>query len=181
MKLVHILLGVILTPLLFAAGEHDDKKSEMKHAHMSWTDAPMSYMSYKNESTWSDPKSAQRGKQVYQQNCLSCHGKNGEGDGPVASSLDHAPADLTNNFHEPGGKTDAYLFWRVSEGGMVEPFRSQNSVMPAFKTALNEKQRWDVLSYVHQNFHKENQSMSSDMEGNDSMMEHQDDEGMNHQ
>jgi mono/diheme cytochrome c family protein len=28
------------------------------------------------------------------------------------------------------------------------------STMPAFKTVLSEDQRWDVLAYVHTQFHK---------------------------
>jgi Cu/Ag efflux protein CusF len=42
----------------------------------------------------------------------------------------------------------------VSEGGQVEPFQSMQSVMPAFKTVLTEDQRWDVLAYVHAQFHR---------------------------
>jgi mono/diheme cytochrome c family protein len=41
--------------------------------------------------------------------------------------------------------SDGYLFWRVSEGGMMAPF---NSAMPAWKTTLSEEQRWHVISYV---------------------------------
>ncbi len=37
---------------------------------------------------------------------------------------------------------------------MVEPFKSMKSAMPSFKTVLNEDQRWDVLAYVHDQFHK---------------------------
>jgi Cu/Ag efflux protein CusF len=41
----------------------------------------------------------------------------------------------------------------VSEGGQVEPFASMQSTMPAFKTVLSDDQRWDVLAYVHAQFH----------------------------
>jgi mono/diheme cytochrome c family protein len=85
---------------------------------------------------------------------MSCHGINGDGTGPLAASLTHQTADLTNNFHTSPGNGDAYLFWRVSEGGTVEPFRSQGSAMPAFKSILNESERWDVLAYVHTFFHQ---------------------------
>lgn len=40
---------------------------------------------------------------------------------------------------------DDYLFWRVSEGGAMEPF---NSGMIAWKGILDEQARWDVLNYV---------------------------------
>ena len=83
-----------------------------------------------------------------------CHGANGKGQGPAAKGLPHAPADLTHHFHRAPGDGDAYLFWRVSEGGQVEPFQSSQSAMPAYKSILSEDQRWDVLAYVHAQFHK---------------------------
>ena len=83
-----------------------------------------------------------------------CHGADGKGTGPVAQGLPHPPADLTHHFHRAPGDGDAYLFWRVSEGGQVEPFKSSQSTMPAYKTVLSEDQRWDVLAYVHAEFHK---------------------------
>ena len=36
---------------------------------------------------------------------------------------------------------------------MVEPFKSMQSTMPAFKTGLKVEERWDVLAYVHAYFH----------------------------
>lgn len=39
--------------------------------------------------------SAVRGKELFAEYCTSCHGVSGKGDGPVASSLRTAPADLT--------------------------------------------------------------------------------------
>jgi mono/diheme cytochrome c family protein len=44
-----------------------------------------------------------------------------------------------------GEINDAYLFWRVSEGGVMAPF---NSAMPAWKGALSETQRWQVVNYL---------------------------------
>jgi Cu/Ag efflux protein CusF len=84
---------------------------------------------------------------------MVCHGTDGKGTGPAAKGLEHPPADLSNHFHRAPGDGDAYLFWRVSEGGQVEPFKSMKSAMPAFKTVLTEDQRWDVLAYVHAEFH----------------------------
>jgi Cu/Ag efflux protein CusF len=103
---------------------------------------------------WDDPAATARGEKLFQTQCVVCHGTDGKGTGPGAKGLAHPPADLTHHFHRAPGDGDAYLFWRVSEGGQVEPFKSAQSAMPAFKTILSEEERWDVLAYVHAQFHR---------------------------
>jgi mono/diheme cytochrome c family protein len=122
------------------------------HQHDTWEPPPPEYASARS-TRWDDPAAARRGEALFQTYCLVCHGSDGKGRGPAATSLPHAPADLTHHFHRAPGDGDAYLFWRVSEGGQVEPFRSMQSVMPAFKAVLSEDERWDVLAYVHTKFH----------------------------
>jgi mono/diheme cytochrome c family protein len=50
-----------------------------------------------------DPMLAQVGAEMFQQYCASCHGTNGEGNGPVAASLKKSPADLTRIAARRGG------------------------------------------------------------------------------
>ncbi len=159
---------------VFADGDHDHKnmdhmnmKMNMKmgmdmdhgkmhhgtHQHSKWVKPPAAYASMKSK-VWSDAAAAKRGEKLYAANCVACHGKNGTGDGPIAKSLQHPPADLTHHFHKAPGDGDGYLFWRLSEGGQVEPFKSMKSAMPAFKGSLSVSERWDVLAYVHRQFHK---------------------------
>jgi len=122
------------------------------HQHSFWQVPPAAYRDRRSPD-WADIKAIERGQEIYSRNCASCHGADGTGRGPAAAALAHKPADLTHHFHRAPGQGDAYLFWRVSEGGAVEPFRSMHSAMPAFKTILDERQRWDVLAYVHAYFH----------------------------
>jgi mono/diheme cytochrome c family protein len=145
--------------------KHDDKVSHGKpveghghpldgpHQHPWWETPPAEYANARS-TRWGDAAAVARGQQLYQTYCLMCHGADGKGTGPVAKGLPHPPADLTHHFHRAPGDGDAYLFWRVSEGGQVEPFKSSQSAMPAYKTVLSEDQRWDVLAYVHAEFHK---------------------------
>lgn len=82
------------------------------------------------------------GEKLFQANCSSCHGPTGQGDGPAARGLEPKPRNLAL---EQSHLDDAYLFWRISEGGLMEPF---NSVMPAWRGLLNEEQIWQIISYL---------------------------------
>lgn len=150
-------------------GHHDMSKT---HRHDKWLKPPKAYAN-KKSNQWSDQAAIERGKKLYQAQCASCHGADGKGTGPVAKALAHPPADLSNHFHRKPGDGDAYLFWRVSEGGVVEPFKSTQSAMPAFKGSLEEGARWDVLSYIHNTFHLINGQW---MSGHKSENKHHNDE-----
>lgn len=89
-----------------------------------------------------DVESLAQGKAHFDQFCASCHGTGGLGDGPAAEALDPAPPMLAQTALMTG---DDYLFWRISEGGAMEPF---NSAMPPWKEILDEQARWDVINYA---------------------------------
>lgn len=97
---------------------------------------------------WTDPASIARGREIYVERCLACHGERGDGQGPVAASLPLRPADVTDA-RMVAEMTGNYWLWRVSEGGQVEPFRSQGSTMPALKGVLSVQDRWAVIAYMH--------------------------------
>ena len=64
------------------------------------------------------------------------------GDGPGAVNLDPPVSAIA---HTSQMLSDAYLFWRISEGGQGDPL---NSAMPTWKETLDEQARWDVINYV---------------------------------
>lgn len=87
------------------------------------------------------------GKAVYSQNCLPCHGVNGDGKGDAAAFLLPKPRNFvegkfrlrsTAPDHLP---TDADLFRSVSLGMPGTP-------MPPWKVMLNESDRWAVVEYI---------------------------------
>jgi mono/diheme cytochrome c family protein len=87
-------------------------------------------------------ESLEAGAEIYTTYCATCHGDGGMGDGPAGQGLDPPPSPIAHTSQMLG---DDYLFWRISEGGAMEPF---NSAMPAWKGPLTEEQRWHVINYV---------------------------------
>ena len=87
-----------------------------------------------------DDDSLSRGEEIYTQNCATCHGDGGMGDGPGGANIDPAPAPIAHTSQMMG---DDYLFWRISEGG--KPF---GTAMVPYIDILEEQARWDVINYV---------------------------------
>jgi mono/diheme cytochrome c family protein len=113
-----------------------------RHHYAMMGGVPEPYRSTKNpllktEATFS------RGAAIYHQNCASCHGDSGHGDGPAGLLLSPPPADLAWLAAMPMSQWDSYMNWTVSEGGV--PF---GTAMPAFKGALSREEIWAVIGYV---------------------------------
>lgn len=87
------------------------------------------------------------GQSIFLANCSACHGVFGNGKGTTNPAFGTQPADFTNRTRM-ASLSPQYLFWRVSEGGRIEPFRSQGSIMPAWKYSLAPEQRWQVIAYI---------------------------------
>lgn len=87
-----------------------------------------------------DEASLQRGGEIFTTLCISCHGEDGMGGGPAGVELNPTPAPIAHTSQMMG---DAYLLWRISEGGV--PFGTQ---MPVWKDTLTQEQIWDVINYV---------------------------------
>ena len=87
-----------------------------------------------------DEDSLARGQEIYTTHCATCHGDYGNGDGPGGASLDPAPAPIAHTGQMMG---DAYLFWRITEGGT-----SFGTGMIPYRDILDEDARWDVINYV---------------------------------
>ena len=88
----------------------------------------------------SDDESLERGQEIYTTHCATCHGDYGNGDGSGGVSLDPLPAPIAHTSQMMG---DAYLFWRITEGGV--PF--ETGMLP-YRDILDEGARWDVINYV---------------------------------
>ena len=84
-----------------------------------------------------------RGAELFQQNCTSCHGRQGRGDGPAVKSFAIPPADLTAE--HLFAHSDGELFWWLTHGTEGP---DGNLVMPGFGDQLDEDQRWNLIDYV---------------------------------
>jgi mono/diheme cytochrome c family protein len=85
-------------------------------------------------------------QQFFIRHCANCHGTLSEGRMSRADFFQPAAPDFTSYSYQ---QTDpAYLFWRVSEGKMVEPFLSQGSVMPGWGAHLSEEEIWVLVAYL---------------------------------
>ena len=76
------------------------------------------------------------GKQVFETNCVICHGPAGKGDGPVGAALNPKPVDLTAKAVQ--AQSDGDLFWKISTG---------RGAMPSWQT-LSEKDRWSLVQFI---------------------------------
>ena len=83
-------------------------------------------------------ESAGRGEKLFRKNCTKCHGRSGNGFGPVAHGFTTWPRQLWS-WNSTGPETDGYLFWFITNG---------RSVMPPWGIILSEDERWDLVSYI---------------------------------
>ena len=79
-----------------------------------------------------------RGRAIFRERCVACHGDRGRGDGAAGVTLDPRPADLL--LHVPQ-HTDGELYYMVSVG-------FPESEMPAWRSVLSEEQRWELVHYL---------------------------------
>lgn len=68
-----------------------------------------------NNPVPADDASLARGGEICTTHCATCHGNFCNGDGPGGASLDPAPAPIG---HTSQMISDAYLFGRITEGGV---------------------------------------------------------------
>lgn len=105
-------------------------------------EVPAEYADKKMPAGWlTDPKVLEEGALIYtgevnpQVNCASCHGKDGK---PVKKGA----RDFRDKA-QMGRMSDAFWFWRVSEG-------VPKTKMKSWKSQLSEEQIWQVIAYERQ-------------------------------
>ena len=87
---------------------------------------------------------ARLGAVVYAQNCASCHGETGGGDGPASIALDPRPAR-----HDDGsymnGLDDAYLARVIRDGGTAV---GKSPLMAGFGASLSDADVANLIAFI---------------------------------
>ncbi len=83
---------------------------------------------------------AYRGKTLFSQRCVQCHGEQGKGDGPLAEQIPGELPDFTAADYAVD-KSPQEIFDTITNGRM-------DKMMPPWGDQLGEDERWDLASYV---------------------------------
>lgn len=86
------------------------------------------------------PGDADKGKPIYAAQCLTCHGKAGDGNGPVGKALTPKPKPFT----KATLSSDEQLFKVIKLGGKANGLSKDMDAYPA----LSDQQIWDVIAYI---------------------------------
>jgi putative copper resistance protein D len=78
------------------------------------------------------------GADLYASQCIACHGRDGQGDGPAASSLPIKPASLTERVPN---RREGDLFWWIAHGIPQAP-------MPGFASKLSDMEIWTLIQFL---------------------------------
>lgn len=132
-----LMVVVVLSTLLLSACSGGDTSGSGKQRP-----TPPAPYAGKTNPVAGSADAAAKGKDLFTAQCQACHGDKGLGDGPAGTALNPKPGNLQQAAKEA---SDAYIFWRISEGGAMAPF---NSAMPTHKDTMTEDQIWQVITYV---------------------------------
>ena len=134
-----------------AEGAHEDEHTEGEEMHEGehtegeehiHLEVPEEYAGLTNPLA-GDAEAVAAGRELFMASCATCHGETGLGDGPVAVGLNPPPASFADAAMM-ADMSDGYIFWRISEGGVGDPF---NSAMPAWNF-FSEEQIWQLVSFL---------------------------------
>lgn len=83
-------------------------------------------------------KRLERGKHLYEVNCLICHGKTGQGDGTLTKKYPEPPGF---NGRQLRDYTDGTFYYAIVKG---------YGDMPSHAAQLDDNDRWDVILYINE-------------------------------
>ena len=130
-------------------GQHGEggnhRGNRVRHRVVRFDGLPPEYANLQSPPK-TDAATIRAGKELFADNCASCHGEKGLGDGEAGKELNPKPANLAM-IQGKWIATDGFYMWAISEGG-----EKLKTGMPAFKDALSENERWQIISYLKNGF-----------------------------
>lgn len=143
-KIVSVLALLMLAPSGASAHGAGGDASKAFEAYEKGA-IPKEFLGRKNPLDASD-ENVKAGMNLYQFNCVMCHGANADGQGHMSQALNEKPADLREMLgHYP--KVADYYFWIISQGGA-----KYGIPMPGFGKRLNETQIWQLVTWMQDGF-----------------------------
>lgn len=106
---------------------------------------------FKYYEPWTGPEfgkaSVGRGKVIYKEYCMQCHGATGRGDGPAAATLEPKPAIHANNAFDQ--VSTEYLYNIINHGGAAV---GKSANMPYWGLTIGQQGVADVMAYLKSTF-----------------------------
>ncbi|HEY6085527.1 MAG TPA: quinol:electron acceptor oxidoreductase subunit ActD [Nitrospira sp.] len=137
----------VLAALIFAAGTSGCSKDMQEQASYQAQEAPRIHSPKGSVPrlsrqtvpvhTTSTASVDEKGPELYAINCLHCHGRQGDGDGPVAPFLKESPANLKGD--EVRAMSEEKIYGVITHG---------KDMMPSFKGELSAEERWRLARFV---------------------------------
>jgi mono/diheme cytochrome c family protein len=128
---VSLIMGAGLI-MIFSAG---NMMAQTKPAGKPWP-APAADAA-KKSPVKADDAAVKAGKAIYTQNCKSCHGVKGMGDGDKSKTIEISCGDFTSS--DFASQSEGTAYWKVTQG---------RKPMPSFKDKLSDTERWQVVAYI---------------------------------
>lgn len=114
-------------------------KKRIKKYHRIWHPEEIEKYLERLSVDTNSSAAANAGRGIYQQNCATCHGTHGLGNGPNALALAKKPANFSRPFYKD--YDDVTWFWRVKEG-------VPGTRMPQWGKLLTEEQMWYLVAFL---------------------------------
>lgn len=100
------------------------------------------------------PELIAKGKAAFIENCVSCHGESGEGNGPGSAGLDPAPRNFAQADGWTNGRTIAAIYKTLEEGIIQNGMSSYNY--------LSVEDRFGLIHYIRSEFMKDAPAPTAD-------------------
>ncbi|WP_422418129.1 FTR1 family protein [Pseudomonas sp. GZD-222] len=120
-----------------AINQHQDGASVARMARQLGAQLAVAYEVSQAPLITPDPT---RGAPLYAQHCSVCHGDSGAGDGPAGVGLEPPPANLRSS--DRLARLSLFDLYNTLGQGI------EGTDMPSFADQLDERQRWDLATYV---------------------------------